>query len=712
MKLTIIDNIDNFYILQKEWNELLANSNNDTIFLRWEWLYNWWLVYGRGACRLFVIIVRDNKQLIGIAPFYIKMHMKFFREINFLGSNIVCSDYLDFILLKGKEEAALSSICFFLKQHEEYWDILHLSDMPSVSSSINFVGSFFKKYKKRIKEQYTSCPYINLNLPWNDIYNSYASILKNIIRRKSKKIEKSDSGLVEIKPDDDIEKFFSEFLRLNKLSLQKRGIRSPFYEKDFLEFHRKIIRALFGKEKIKFYFLKKDGKYIAGIYILIHGTKYYYYQSGFDPTFENDSPGTLLFHYCIKAAYENGVKEFDFLRGNEPYKRNWTEHARTNVKISVFNCTTKGRLLGYIDNLIEFVKKNRNLKGMHLYIASANKKIKRLLKMAIAAVFFYSGVFFIVRAINNLTGKRLTIVSYHRFSDKPVYDIDESLPYLFVSQASFELQIKFFKKFYNIIKFSDLNKLNRYDKLPPNSLIITIDDGYEDNYTVAYPILKKYNVPATIYLATDNIGNSNIYWWDELYYILTILNKNKVLYQTHLRSSHSFDLMKRFKDDPASLFSCLNHLDKSKIYSLLESLRKLIPDEHNLISSNKFLDWEQIIEMRSHVDFGSHTCSHSSFEALDEQSIISELTQSKDIIKKAVGSRVISFAYPAGHHSKKAAELVQEAGYSYAVTLDRGLNDLEDRYALKRINIWEGAVKPLFGSFSRSLLALTVSGIR
>jgi len=345
LELAVIHNTQEFGMLQNEWNELLELSDINTVFLRWEWLYNWWLVYGKGHCRLFIIIVRDKGQLVGIAPFYIKKHLGFFREINFLGSNIVCSDYLDFISLKGSEEVIISSICFFLKQQKRHWDVLQLSDMPSVSGSIYFIESFFIKYKKVINKKYTTCPYIKLDLPWDNIYNSYASILKNTIKRKSKRFEKkSDSVFFEIKSGEDSETCFSEFVRLNKLSLKKRGVRSPFYKKDFSAFHKKIICDLLGKEMVKFYFIKKEGEYIAGVYILVHEYKYYYYQSGFDPAYEKDSPGTLLFHYCIKAAHENGVKEFDFLQGDEFYKSNWTKHNRTNVKIIIYNNTIKGLL--------------------------------------------------------------------------------------------------------------------------------------------------------------------------------------------------------------------------------------------------------------------------------------------------------------------------------------------------------------------------------
>lgn len=346
LNVSIINHSREFYSLRDEWNDLLKLSQSNTIFLRWEWLYNWWQVYGKGSYRLFIVAVRDNDRLIGIAPFYIKMRLGFFREINFLGSNIVASDYLDFILLKGKGKDVISSILLFLEQHKKYWDVLQLSDVPSNSDNIDLIEQSFQKYKIIINKKYTVCPYIKLNLPWDNIFSSYASILKNTIKQKSKKFERiSYSAFDKIKPGHDSADYFSKFLHLNKLSLKRRGIESPFLDKKFLTFHKKIIDELLDKEMVKFYFLKIGTQYIAGIYILVYDCKYYYYQSGFDPAWKKISPGTLLFHYSIKTAHEEGAKEFDFLQGDEAYKSSWTKAKRINASIEVYNDNFKGFFL-------------------------------------------------------------------------------------------------------------------------------------------------------------------------------------------------------------------------------------------------------------------------------------------------------------------------------------------------------------------------------
>jgi len=347
LTLSIVKDTQGFYNLQEEWNELLQHSASNDIFLRWEWLYNWWLVYGGGLNQLCIIVVRENNSLLGIAPLYIKhRYLRFFRKVRFLGSNIVCSDYLDFILLKHREYEALFSILSWLEKNHHCWDLLKLTDIPSKSDNVPLIESFFKDNRVKINRNYTVCPYIKLTSTWEATYDSYASILKNTIKRKLKKFERiPNSSFEELSSDGDFDRYFSEFVHLNKLSLKLKNIRSPFFDTDFLAFHKNVINELYRKGMAKLCFLKADDTPIAGIYLLQYLDKVYYYQSGYDPAWEKLSPGTLLFHYCIKTAYEDGAKEFDFLQGDEAYKSSWTKAKRINASIEVYNDNFKGFFL-------------------------------------------------------------------------------------------------------------------------------------------------------------------------------------------------------------------------------------------------------------------------------------------------------------------------------------------------------------------------------
>ena len=82
--------------------------------------------------------------------------------------------------------------------------------------------------------------------------------------------------------------------------------------------------------------------------------------------------------------------------------------------------------------------------------------------------------------------------------------------------SDFEKQMIYLKKTHEIFNFKRLNQVFKEGKtLPKRTAIITFDDGYKNNYTEAFPILKKYNIPATIFLTTGHIETNNVFWWDK-----------------------------------------------------------------------------------------------------------------------------------------------------------------------------------------------------
>lgn len=344
MTVTIVREAEAFRSLRSEWNALLTNSESDTIFLRWEWLYTWWEVYGEEN-KLFIVTVRKDANLIGVAPLFVTNHALFFRKFKFLGANLVCSDYLDFILLKNQEEAILQEIIHCIIGHHEEWDLLELTDLPAASRQLPLLSALLPDHRRTCQTSYTLCPYIDLSTTWDSIFSSFSPLLQNSIKRKIKKLGQSpEPHFVQLKDLEDCRHHFNNFLRINQLRLTGKKIRSPFLDQHFLAFHRKILTKLCPLGMATLSFLKIGQQYIAGLYQLVYNQRHYYYQSGFDPDWQQLSPGTLLLHFCIKEAHTQKMKEFDFLQGDEDYKKNWTPKQRINCKITIYNRSLRGFL--------------------------------------------------------------------------------------------------------------------------------------------------------------------------------------------------------------------------------------------------------------------------------------------------------------------------------------------------------------------------------
>ena len=172
-----------FFALKEEWNTLLLQSNCNSIFLTWEWLYTWWQQFKNGK-QLNIIIVRDNYQnLIGIGPFYTErnklINLKYFsykiNYLSFLGNDdLVCSDFLDLIVSQESSEVIRKKIISFLLNRKHLWDIAILSNIVESSPTIRILqdeNNYYKTIQRKEK-----CPYI-------DLPSDYDSFVSNLVAR-------------------------------------------------------------------------------------------------------------------------------------------------------------------------------------------------------------------------------------------------------------------------------------------------------------------------------------------------------------------------------------------------------------------------------------------------------------------------------------------------------------------------------------------------
>src|SRR5262249_31863190 len=111
----------------------------------------------------------------------------------------------------------------------------------------------------------------------------------------------------------------------------------------------------------------------------------------------------------------------------------------------------------------------------------------------------------------------LRILAYHRILDQS----DAHLPFLFddgvisASTASFRSQMDYVRRNFDVISFSDLCDIEgSCGCRPRRPLIVTFDDGYRDNYTEAFPVLKELGIPATVFVTTAHMGSNSLFWWD------------------------------------------------------------------------------------------------------------------------------------------------------------------------------------------------------
>jgi len=279
----------------------------------------------------------------------------------------------------------------------------------------------------------------------------------------------------------------------------------------------------------------------------------------------------------------------------------------------------------------------------------------------------------------------IRILTYHSFGNDAKRDLFMKLPI-----AMFARQLDFLSTNYRVVPLSlaaDLitGRTTDKDYDPRPIAVITIDDGFEECYSLAFPELSKRSLPATIFVATDFVDTGRLPWPTEISGILSALQYFRPITgtQVELKSLWNKDSIRRRE------LNILSRLTPSERMLALQKLRRINLDDTDSGNRPCALSWAQIEEMaKEGIEIGSHTAFHSILPYMPREIIQQELRESKHRIEKMLNRPCQFFAYPNGTWNLLVAQEVEAAGYEAAVSQDWGLNDhIGSLYALNRIEI-------------------------
>ncbi len=285
----------------------------------------------------------------------------------------------------------------------------------------------------------------------------------------------------------------------------------------------------------------------------------------------------------------------------------------------------------------------------------------------------------------------IVTLNYHRIGDLARTAID---PGVFSATAEqFEEQLRYLKTDCDVISVADIAEVMR-----PGSrrrcVLITFDDGYVDNYEVAYPILKQHGLPAVIFLTTDFLDKRVVSWWDEIAWIIKKSNR------TELRLPDSW-LTESLPLTNGHTRAALSRLLRLAKQLPPESLQKLLDDVAEAAGSGRapqnsetapWLTWDMVREMHGGgIDIGGHTVSHPVLSTCTSDQQRDEIVKSKQRIEQELGQSIQVFSYPIGQPWSFTAEtkrLTREAGYQFAFSFYPGYScSGSDVHDMRRVAI-------------------------
>ena len=305
-------------------------------------------------------------------------------------------------------------------------------------------------------------------------------------------------------------------------------------------------------------------------------------------------------------------------------------------------------------------------------------------------------------------GRYLTVLCYHRILERGAdFLFDDDL--VSASPAQFASELRFIARHYQVINFKMLREhLERDGKFPPRALIITFDDGYIDNYEVAYPLLEKHGLTAVMFVTAGYMGVRKLFWWDRLAYVAKTAKRPAASIEEPIRLAVDLDSFTARQDAARHLIhtaKTLSERDKETFIRRLAERFEVEIDERAFATT---MGWNDLRTMSAAgIEIGAHSVSHPIFSNVDSGLLAREVSESKALIEKELGLEVISFGSPGrgripadakARFEKTLRGLIAESGYAFSTMYHWGLvyESEFDPYGIRRIGIERYDTPPVF----------------
>lgn len=277
----------------------------------------------------------------------------------------------------------------------------------------------------------------------------------------------------------------------------------------------------------------------------------------------------------------------------------------------------------------------------------------------------------------SLHNRSLTILTYHSVIKNRLAISD----WCYIDTGSFKEQLFYLKKYFNIVSLSSGINLLKNNCIKKPTVAITFDDGFYNNYEIAFKYLQKAELPATIFLSTKYINSNDTLWFCRLIDALEATSELQIEWQGEALSLDSIE--NRIKAS-IILQSRLKRLSQGKLLKAARLLiQKLGSDPDFAIrpgSPYRMLTTDSIRIMQESglIEFGSHTHEHSILKHLGTKKVYDEISSSKHIVERLTRKPCVLFAYPngcIGDYSLDAIGILKKCNFLGAVTTIPGTND-------------------------------------
>jgi CelD/BcsL family acetyltransferase involved in cellulose biosynthesis len=352
-----IDSFERFRALAAAWNGLLAQSDVDNPFLRHEWVECWWNSYGGGK-ELLVLLVKEGEDIVAIAP--LMRCRSRWRKLPVRIVTFIANEHslrLG-VIMKNDDPAILRQIMVHLQERCRY-DLILLDLVENDSATEKGITALASYDGRRYlpMESFRS-PYIPSAGCWEEYLKGRSKNFRHKISRIANLCRRRGDCTVTNYSGSGVEQALDAVLCISKKTWKFRSKTAIASNGRDTKFYRLLAETASAKGWLNLWILRAGGAPAAFAYNLDYGGKIYALKIGFDETFSALAPSEYLNACAIRACFEEGRREYDWLGKDLPFKMRWTSACRLHRKHLLFSGRLYGRALFFLETgIVPLLKK-------------------------------------------------------------------------------------------------------------------------------------------------------------------------------------------------------------------------------------------------------------------------------------------------------------------------------------------------------------------
>jgi hypothetical protein len=343
LKIELIASEEAFLSLKDEWDALIDKSSNPSFYTTYPFVYTAWKYFKSENDQLFILLVRRDATLVGIAPFRIQSmeaaNIRLLRVIRFIaewGGGDKPS-----IVTTEEPERMWDRIFQYLSNEYSLWDMISIAEQPANSPVLNqkILGNI--RYSTRIVPEFTSY-YVPITGTWEEYLKTRGKNTQRTLRYSRKKLFSLPEGVYFqcVEDPEILPEALERYIRIEQSGWKKNLDFTIGGSEQNMLFHKELLKHLADRHMVAIYFLTSKTTDIASTILYKHKSTVYSARITYRPTYAKYSPGVILNTEIIKTLFGTHYQECDFFgfdgEGKNTFKKTWCSGTLQIVTIQIY----------------------------------------------------------------------------------------------------------------------------------------------------------------------------------------------------------------------------------------------------------------------------------------------------------------------------------------------------------------------------------------